>query len=264
MKLKMIAAAALAALSMPSFAAIETIDAAELVLVVWDGTASYAKDTGLTIDQLVASSSSASGYNFTLDLSTAGGTAWTQFVGTDGVLATDTRWALVATDVNPATSLVPGDLRLLSTLSPGTSFANFANLDWSVSMQQVGEKFISINATGNHTTNNFAFNGESYNLLGTSGYFPPSDALGSLNYNMSNAVGGTSNLGLTTSSDEFDGFAAISGTRLGNTQGFGVAGFNGSTLAYTVAAVPEAGSFAMLLAGLSAIGFVGSRRRRQG
>lgn len=264
MKLKMIAAAALAALSLPSFAAIETIDNAELVLVVWDGTASYAKDTGLTIDQLVASSSSASGYTFTLDLSTLGGTAWTQFVGTDGVLASDTRWALVATDVNPANSLVPNDLRLLSTLSPGTVFSNYLNLDWSVSMQQVGEKFININATGNHTTNNFAFNGESYNLLGTLGYFPPSDALGSLNFNMSNAVGATSNLALTTSSDEFDGFAAISGTRLGNSQGFGVAGFNGTTLAYTVAAVPEPGSVAMLLAGLSAIGFVGSRRRRQG
>lgn len=267
MKLKALAAAMLAALSLPSFAAIQNNDDAELVLVVWDSTASYAKDTGLTIDQLVASSSSAAGYSFTLDLSTAGGAAWTQFLGADGQLAADTRWALVAADAAIALSpTAPNDLRLLSTLSPSTVPANFLNLDWSVSQQQVGaDKLISINQTGTHTpANNYAFNGESYNPVGTLAYFPPSDALGSLNFNTSLAIGGSSNLVLTTGSDEFDGFAPILATRLGNSQYLGNAAFNGTTLAYTVQAVPEPGSIAMMLAGLGALGFVGSRRRRQG
>ena len=114
MKLKLIAAAALAALSLPSFAAIQTNDDAELVLIVFDGSASYAKDLGITINDVSALSGGVNGYSFSLDLSTLGGDAWTQFLGADGALAAGTQWAIVGTDLNPPISVVTSASHLVN------------------------------------------------------------------------------------------------------------------------------------------------------
>ena len=86
MKLKMIAAAVLAATSLSAMAGVSTGKDAELVLVVFDaasgsasdpGIASYVLDLGITMDQFIASSASASGYSFSRDLTSSA--AFTQY-----------------------------------------------------------------------------------------------------------------------------------------------------------------------------------------
>ena len=254
---KLAAAVAFAVIGAPAFATIQTNNDAEMVFVAFDSAGSYALDLGITMDQFMASSSSAAGYNLSVALGSA---AWTSFLGADNALAADTKWALLATDVVDANSAVPGDLRLLSTKTAGTVVSNFQNGDWSVSMQQVGDKFVNTNGTGTHVGN---ANGDSFNAVGSLAYFPQSDSLGSLNYNMGIAVGSTSNMFLSQRSNEFDDTTPIVAFAQGNAVGLGVASFNGTSLSYSVpvSAVPEPGAIGLLLAGLSALGFIGGRRR---
>lgn len=270
MKLKMIAAAVLAATSLSSMAAVQTNDNAELMLVVFDaasgsasdpGIASYVLDLGISMNQFLTSTTSASGYGFSFDLSSSAAFAQYQAADTN-LFDGNTKWAIVAVDMIDANSPVPGDLRLLSTKTPGTQFSNFSNGDWSVSMQQVGFKIIDINGSGTHITSD-ASNGESFNAKGSAGYFPPFDLLGSLNYDMGIAVGTSSNVWLSQRTNDYDETVSIEGFGQGNVGGLGVASFNGTVLTYTVAAVPEPGSVALLMAGLGALGFV-ARRRRNG
>lgn len=270
MKLKMIAAAVLAATSLSSMAAVQTDNSAELMLVVFDaasgsasdpGIASYVLDLGISMDQFMANSSSASGYNLSFDLSSS--SIFNQYKAADvDLFDGNTKWAIVAMDVVDPGSLSVGDLRQLSTKTAGTLFSNHSNGDWAVSMQQVGAKISDINGTGTHITSQ-ASNGESFNAKGSAAYFPQSDLLGSLNFDMGIAVGATSNMWLVQRGNDFDETTAIDGFGQGNAAGLGVASFNGTVLTYTVAAVPEPGSVALLMAGLGALGFV-ARRRRNG
>lgn len=259
MKLKKLAAAlALAAAGAPAFAAIGGGNNAELFFVVWDETAgSYTKDLGVTLDSLLSSGAS-------LNVAVAG-TAWNSYLAADTNLAdgapldpAGTRWAIFAVDgqsnIQPS-----GDFRYLTTATNGTVPAMPTNADFNTITQQLGGNYLAaVNATGTHSS----ANGESFNAAGSAAAYDESSWFGTVGVTAGNVIGAA---GASQGVKLFE-YENSSLTQLflqpnarGPFNGAG-ASFDGTNLSLSVAAIPEPGSIALLLAGLSALGFVGRRR----
>jgi hypothetical protein len=253
MNLKQLAAAAAIACAAPAFAGINTLNGdAELFAIVWDETAAtYAIDFGITVDQLAASTGS-----FTLG--SVGGANWASYVAADENLGDHqpfegTRWAIVAFDDDDQFTFERGDLNFYSTTQGGMAPA-IVNEGLEVMLN------IGIGAAGifaqNGMTPNPAANLDLFAAVGEAAHFVeiPSQPL-----RLGNAIGTSTGFFGCTYDDFRAGTSKAYCTAFTNAAGQAVSvGFDGSS--FSVTAVPEPGTYAMLLAGLAAVGVVARRR----
>jgi hypothetical protein len=279
MKLKMIAAAAMAIAALPSYAAIEGGGDGELFLAVQAPNAqiSFTLDLGQRFAQFVLDGQSAAGASFSWDLNDA---QFASFLASTTADLANYRWAVLAIDAAGSPS-VPNAQGLLATATAGTTDAliqSTLNANLRSGISTPFQAYLNgVNITGTHgapgTAPDYTVNGSSTNAItdpnfsyfGEAGGTGPRLQANALPFNTTNLVGTASSfyrLGSvstagtigTTGFDLFNNDAGAGSFLLSQNAG-------AYTLTYTIAAVPEPTGLALLLAGLGAVGFVGRRRQ---
>ncbi len=279
MKLKSLVATALLAAAAPAFAAIDlpSTGNSELVFVIRDNTAgtqiSFALDLGITMNTFLVDGQQAAGYHQEWNL-TGSDANFASFLSQTN--ASVYEWAVVGGDTTGGTAA--GGVRWFTTAGAAVTPATvrtMTNGQLSTGLPGLGQFIVALNQSGTHTG---AGNGSSTNNIidsGLSYYGEPAGTGPTLNTNApfsnANAVGASSSFyALTRSGPTVGGLATVD--PFDNVNGLGIFSLiqtaDGYQLSYTlagpVAEVPEPGGLAMLLAGFTAMGFVGRRRRRSG
>lgn len=239
MKLKVLAAAAAVLYGANALAAINTIDdKAEVWAMVWnDAIGTYALDLGVSKGDLFSGTASGK-------LGAAvSGTAWTSF--TAALKSEPASWSLFAIDTS-GDIFEQGSLNILFS-TPGTKAPVLAESDVEATISSLK------NLTGNFGLNvNPLIQGDAYNAVGSSGHFTESDSLQG-SWKVANAIGAKSNIFNCTDSGGFGNGPAFCSASLTQVT------FDGTS--FTAAVVPEPSTYALLLAGLLAVGFIARRRR---
>ncbi len=241
---------------LPALAGINNENAAELYLMVWDEeVGSYSLDTGISIEDLLAGSANPAGFSFSRSV----GPAYAQFVAADtnpGDISanggTGTRWALYATDGEGFAD--PGDFRYLTTTFMNAT-PKIDNLTANTLIPNQGLYAIGVNQTGTHTPD-FAVNGESFNPKGDAAAFIETNYFATAGVFAGNEKSTPAALWFVTGAS-YEPFDSALIERLN-----GTASFDGNQVSFNVTAIPEPGTYAMLLAGLGAVGFIARRRHR--
>ncbi len=249
MKIKHIAAAAIAAIGAssfaPAYAGIDATNNAELFLVVFDSSVgSYTLDTGIKLPAFLGPSGQAntpaSCFSFSV------GPAYAQYLALN---PTGLKWALLAADSEGSGD--PLDFGILSTSATSSAPSYGTSGDLQTNTGNLSLFTGTVSQTGTHTAP-VAVNGESFNAKGTAAYYDDSILTPAGTFT-ANALGTSSKLYFATN-PSFDSSELPRITTLGAT-----VAFNGSTV--TVTAIPEPETYALLLAGLGVVGFMARRRR---
>lgn len=241
MKLKTIALAALTAAALPAFATVQTagtLGQAEYVFIATNGAGSYAQDLGVSTDTIAAMTGSFS--------QSVAGAEWNKFLAFGG---SNTQWAIIA--VQPLDiGFNPGEINAWTTRNVNQVLGTIQNSQSNDGTNNLAVHFADIDSRANPKVadNRLA------SAFGTLTY--SDNGITSFNsfFNARNAVGTQAQMVyLTPSNDVSD--APSQFTVLTTT-----ANFDGTNVTIT-AAVPEPSTYAMLAAGLAAVGFVARRRK---
>ncbi len=261
---KLSAVAALVAATAPAFATIAqdftSQGNSELFLNVWSTSAkaNYVLDLGITLDNFRANGNSAAGYNFSAAVDAV-------YSGSALAQATDQKWAVAVYDVQG--DLTPGTLQLMTTVESDVDPLASPVLDGQGLQNGTASWFSWVANTNGRGTHFTQANGSSLvTSADPAAYFLSNgNPAGTFNnnafFNQGNKVGTSSKFYYFTSADQDFSDTPAEVDLFGNAQHTGTWSFNGSTVSYTLtSAVPEPESYAMLLAGLGALGLVIRRR----
>lgn len=284
--IKHIAAAAALLAAVPAFAAIQgdktTQQDGELYFTVFDQSRqiSYTKDLGQYISAFrVAADGVEAGYSKSFSL--AGDANWNSFLSQAD--SSQLVWNVMGQVLFGGTQ--PGKVKLLTTVKNGEEdlVGTWGHAEFSQGIQvtTTGLFLGNLNVTGTHgvsgTVPNYGVNGSSVNNRSEgngNAYFGKLVGVsfnGKAPFSNSNVVGASASFDLVTRSSTAQ-TEYVNVDPFANSQNSGkwtfTMGANGPVLDYTLAAVaapvPEPTTYALLMAGLLAVGFVVRRRNNQG
>lgn len=242
MKLKTLALAALAVAAAPSFAAIKfdgTLGQGEYVFLATNSAGSYALDLGVSTDFIAAMTA---GTSFT---QAVGGAEWNKFLAFGGA---NTQWSIIA--VQPLdVGFFPGEINSWSTVNVNQALGSVWNTSSNDGASALGTHYADIN------TKTSGANGSLASVVNSVTYTNRELVTFNNQFNTANAIGTSATMVYLTASSEESTAPSLYNV-LTTT-----ASFDGTNITIAAAPVPEPSTYAMLVAGLAAVGFVARRRK---